>query len=88
MIYTTQIVRLDGLTLTASVDDAQAQELGELKGNIRQVIKKLTPNSEPRASIESAKYSIQSVASHDASSKAHRFEPSIQPTSSIHVSTH
>lgn len=59
MIYTTQIVRLDGLTLVASVDDAQAQELGELKGNIRQVIKKLTPNSEPRASIESAKYSIQ-----------------------------
>lgn len=61
MIYTTQIVRLDGLTLVASVDDAQAQELGELKGNIRQVIKKLTPNSEPRASIESAKYSIQYV---------------------------
>ncbi|KXT14403.1 hypothetical protein AC579_8366 [Pseudocercospora musae] len=59
MIYTTQIVRLDGLTLVASVDDQQVQELSELKQNIRQVIKRITPNSEPRASIESAKYTIQ-----------------------------
>ncbi|SMQ48091.1 unnamed protein product [Zymoseptoria tritici ST99CH_1A5] len=61
MIYTTQIVRLDGLTLVASVDDAQASDLAELKGNIRQVIKKLTPNSEPRASLESANYTIHYV---------------------------
>ncbi|KAF7189068.1 hypothetical protein AC579_8366 [Pseudocercospora musae] len=61
MIYTTQIVRLDGLTLVASVDDQQVQELSELKQNIRQVIKRITPNSEPRASIESAKYTIHYV---------------------------
>ncbi|PPJ49725.1 hypothetical protein CBER1_02915 [Cercospora berteroae] len=61
MIYTTQIVRLDGLTLVASVDDSQIQEVTELKQNIRQVIKKLTPSSEPRASIESSKYTIHYV---------------------------
>ncbi|EME86414.1 uncharacterized protein MYCFIDRAFT_54059 [Pseudocercospora fijiensis CIRAD86] len=61
MIYTTQIVRLDGLTLVASVDDQQVQELNELKQNIRQVVKRITPNSEPRASIESAKYTIHYV---------------------------
>lgn len=43
----------------ASVDDSQIQEVTELKQNIRQVIKKLTPSSEPRASIESSKYTIQ-----------------------------
>lgn len=81
MIFTTQIVRLDGmrshptcdgfpsemdpltpftgLILVASVDDQQAQELGELKSQIRQVVKRITPSSEPRASIESSKYTMQ-----------------------------
>ena len=35
------------------------QELAELKQNVRSIIKKLTPNSEPRASIESSKHTIQ-----------------------------
>ncbi|KAK0930898.1 SNAP receptor [Friedmanniomyces endolithicus] len=61
MIYTTQIVRLDGLVLVASVDDSQIQEVGELKQQIRQVVKRITPSSEPRASIESGKYTMQSV---------------------------
>ncbi|KAK4506191.1 hypothetical protein PRZ48_004156 [Zasmidium cellare] len=61
MIYTTQIVRLDGLTLVASVDDQQVQELAELKSQIRTVIKKLTPSSEPRASIESSAHTIHYV---------------------------
>jgi len=61
MIYTTQIVRLDGLTLVASVDDQNAQELGELKGQIRQIIKKLTPTAEPRASIEASKGTVHYV---------------------------
>lgn len=43
----------------ASVDDSQIQEVTDLKQNIRQVIKKLSPSSEPRASIESTKYTIQ-----------------------------
>ncbi|KAK4550522.1 hypothetical protein LTR36_000101 [Oleoguttula mirabilis] len=61
MIYTTQIVRLDGLILVASVDDQQVQELGELKQRIRQVVKRITPSSEPRASIESNKYTMHYV---------------------------
>jgi len=61
MIFSTQIVRLDGLVLVASVDDQQMGELAELKQNIRSVIKKLTPNSEPRASIESTKHTIHYV---------------------------
>ena len=48
-----------GLTLVASVDDQQMQELAELKQNVRSIIKKLTPNSEPRASIESSKHTMQ-----------------------------
>ncbi|KAF2159630.1 hypothetical protein M409DRAFT_70936 [Zasmidium cellare ATCC 36951] len=61
MIYTTQIVRLDGLTLVASVDDQQMQDLAELKSQIRAVIKKLTASSEPRASIESTAHTIHYV---------------------------
>ncbi|KAK5104861.1 hypothetical protein LTR62_002766 [Meristemomyces frigidus] len=61
MIYTTQIVRLDGLVLVASVDDSQIKEVGELKQQIRQVIKHITPSSEPRASIESGKYTMHYV---------------------------
>lgn len=51
-----------GLILVASVDDQQIQEVGELKQRIRQVIKRITPTSEPRASIESGKYTMQLVA--------------------------
>lgn len=45
--------------MVASVDDNNIQELSELKSQIRQVIKKITPSSEPRASIESTKHTIQ-----------------------------
>ena len=62
MIYTTQIVRLDGLVLVASVDDQNVEEVQELKQQIRQVIKRLTPTSEPRASIEGQQHTIQCVA--------------------------
>ena len=51
-----------GLILVASVDDAQIQEVGELKQQIRQVVKHITPSSEPRASIESGKYTMQCVS--------------------------
>ncbi|KAK3684661.1 SNAP receptor [Vermiconidia calcicola] len=61
MIYSTQIVRLDGLVLVASVDDQAGQEVQELKQQVRQVMKKLTPASEPRASIESNKYTMHYV---------------------------
>ncbi|CAK4032637.1 transport sec22 [Lecanosticta acicola] len=61
MIYSTSIVRLDGLTLVASVDDQQMQDLGEVKNQVRQVVKKITPQSEPRASLEGAKHTIHYV---------------------------
>ncbi|TKA22684.1 hypothetical protein B0A50_07777 [Salinomyces thailandicus] len=61
MIFTTQIVRLDGLILVASVDDQQVRELGELKQQIRKVVKHITPSSEPRASIESNQYTMHYV---------------------------
>ncbi|KAK3705782.1 SNAP receptor [Vermiconidia calcicola] len=61
MIYSTQIVRLDGLVLVASVDDQAGQEVQELKQQVRQVMKKLTPASEPRASIESNKFTMHYV---------------------------
>ena len=46
--------------LCASVDDDQADSktLAEVKQQIRQVLRKLTRNSEPQASIESGNYAI------------------------------
>ena len=52
-----------GLTLVASVDDGQLDELPELKQNIRQLMKKVNANSEPRASIESDRNCIQYIHS-------------------------
>ena len=59
MIYTTQIVRLDGLVLVASVEDQDLPQLGEFKQQIKQVVRRLTPSSEPRASVESSQYTMQ-----------------------------
>ncbi|EGR49305.1 hypothetical protein MKX07_001484 [Trichoderma sp. CBMAI-0711] len=56
MIRSTQISRLDGLMLCASVDDeaqSDAAALNEVKQQLRQILRKLTPTSEPQASIES-----------------------------------
>ncbi|PTB69533.1 v-SNARE protein [Trichoderma citrinoviride] len=55
MIRSTQISRLDGLMLCASVDDeaqSDAAALNEVKQQLRQILRKLTPTSEPQASIE------------------------------------
>ena len=48
--------------LVASVDDQRVEEVEELKSSIRSIARKLTPTSEPRASIESAKHAMQYVA--------------------------
>ncbi|KAK5163647.1 SNAP receptor [Saxophila tyrrhenica] len=61
MIYTTQIIRLDGLVLVASVDDANVQDVQELKQQIRKVVQRITPSSEPRASIESGQHTMHYV---------------------------
>lgn len=59
-IYSTQIVRLDGLMLAASVEDQQSdREVGEIKGQQRQIIRRMTNTSEPRAAIETGNFKLQ-----------------------------
>ncbi|KYK61641.1 hypothetical protein DCS_02784 [Drechmeria coniospora] len=67
MILSTQISRLDGLMLCASVDDEQseASSLKEVKQQIRQVLRKLTRNAESQASIESGSYTIHYLIDSD-----------------------
>ncbi|KAM5345016.1 hypothetical protein ACJ41O_010878 [Fusarium nematophilum] len=66
MIYSTQISRLDGLMLCASVDDEQAEaSLAETKQNVRQVLRKLTRNSESQASIETPGHTIHYLIDQD-----------------------
>ena len=46
--------------LCASVDEDEAESsLGEVKTQIKQVLRKLSRNAEPQASIESGQYTIQ-----------------------------
>lgn len=55
MIRSTQIARLDGLMLCASVDDeATESALAEIKSQVKLVLRRLNRNSEPQASIESS----------------------------------
>jgi len=62
MILSTQISRLDGLMLCASVDEEQdEQALSEVKSQARQVLRKLGKNSEPQASIEARDHTVQWV---------------------------
>ncbi|KAK3169692.1 hypothetical protein OEA41_009076 [Lepraria neglecta] len=59
MVKSTQIARIDGLMLAASVDDEQAEaELSEPKSNAKMIIRRLNRNSEPQASIEAGKYTL------------------------------
>lgn len=60
MIKSTMIARLDGIMLSASVDDqATEQALQEIKGQVKLVLRRLNRNSEPQASIESGPYTLQ-----------------------------
>ncbi|CAK7241451.1 MAG: SNAP receptor [Sporothrix thermara] len=58
MIYSTQIARLDGLMLCASVDDdaagsgSSATALAEVKSQVKLILRRLNRNAEPQASIE------------------------------------
>ncbi|EKG21102.1 Synaptobrevin [Macrophomina phaseolina MS6] len=59
MIRSTQIARLDGLILAASVDDEQSEsELVEIKSKVKQLLRRVNRNSEPQASIEGGQYTI------------------------------
>ena len=65
MVKSTQIARIDGLLLAATVDDEQAEaELADPKSNAKMVIRRLNRNSEPQASIEAGKYTLQYVQFH------------------------
>lgn len=59
MVKSTQIARLDGVPLAATVDDDQAEaELAEIKQQVKLIFRRLGQNSEPRASIESGPFTI------------------------------
>ncbi|KAL8739826.1 MAG: hypothetical protein Q9190_007411 [Brigantiaea leucoxantha] len=64
MVKSTQIARIDGLMLAASVDDEQSEtELSAPKSNAKLIIRKLSRNSEPQATIEADKYTIHYLIS-------------------------
>lgn len=63
MIHSTQIARLDGLMLCASVDDeggGESAALAEVKSQVKLILRRLNRNAEPQASIEmsAAPYSV------------------------------
>jgi vesicle transport protein SEC22 len=66
MIKSTQIARLDGLMLCASVDDEQTESsLSEIKSQVKMIIRKLRHNAEPQASIESGSHTIHYLISNN-----------------------
>ncbi|KAH6684601.1 transport protein-like protein sec22 [Halenospora varia] len=66
MIQSTQIARLDGLMLCASVDDESTESsLSEIKSQVKIILRKLTRHSEPQASIESGGHTIHYIISND-----------------------
>ncbi|KAJ9314972.1 hypothetical protein DTO271D3_4711 [Paecilomyces variotii] len=66
MVRSTQIARLDGLMLAASVDDEQAEaELSEVKSQAKMIFRRMSRNSAPEASIESGIYSLHYLIKDD-----------------------
>ncbi|BCS17844.1 SNAP receptor SEC22 [Aspergillus puulaauensis] len=66
MVKSTQIARLDGLMLAASVDDEQAEtELSEIKSQAKMIFRRMSPNSAPQASIESGQYNLHYLIQDD-----------------------
>ncbi|KAK0635290.1 Longin-like domain-containing protein [Bombardia bombarda] len=66
MIRSTQIARLDGLPLCASVDDEQTEgALSEVKSQVKLILRRLSRSSEPQASIESGAYTLHYLISQD-----------------------
>ncbi|KAI9772843.1 MAG: SNAP receptor [Geoglossum simile] len=59
MVKSTQIARLDGLMLAASVDDEQSEsELAGIKQQAKMIFRRLNHNPEPQATIESGQYTL------------------------------
>ncbi|KAL5339707.1 Longin-like domain-containing protein [Aspergillus crustosus] len=66
MVKSTQIARLDGLMLAASVDDEQAEsELSEIKSQAKMIFRRMSRNSASQASIESGQYSLHYLIKDD-----------------------
>ncbi|KAI5302776.1 SNAP receptor, partial [Ascosphaera pollenicola] len=66
MVKSTQIARLDGLMLAASVDDEQAEaQLSKIKQQAKIILRKLNRNSEKQASIESGEYTLHYLVQDD-----------------------
>ncbi|KAK3359001.1 Longin-like domain-containing protein [Lasiosphaeria hispida] len=66
MIRSTQIARLDGLMLCASVDDEQTEAaLSEVKSQVKLILRRLSRNSETQASIESGAYTLHYLIAAD-----------------------
>lgn len=66
MVKSTQIARLDGLMLAASVDDEQAEtELSEIKSQAKMIFRRMSRNSAPQASIESGQYNLHYLIKDD-----------------------
>ncbi|KAI9672192.1 MAG: SNAP receptor [Alyxoria varia] len=64
MVVSTQISRLDGLMLAASVDDEQSEnELADIKAKVKQIFRRLDKNSEPQATIECGQYTLHYLIS-------------------------
>jgi len=66
MIKSTQISRLDGLMLCASVDDNESESsLAEVKSQTKMLLRKLSRTTEPQASVESGEYTIHYLISQE-----------------------
>jgi len=66
MIKSTQIARLDGLMLCASVDDDETESsLAEIKSQVKMILRRLNRNSEPQCSIDSGPYTLHYLISSD-----------------------
>ncbi|EED19295.1 protein transport protein sec22 [Talaromyces stipitatus ATCC 10500] len=66
MVRSTQIARIDGLMLAASVDDDQAEnELAQVKSQAKMIFRRLSRNSAPEASIESGQYTLHYLIKDD-----------------------
>ncbi|KAK0720661.1 Longin-like domain-containing protein [Lasiosphaeris hirsuta] len=66
MIRSTQIARLDGLMLCASVDDEQTETaLSEVKSQVKLILRRLSRSSETQASIESGAFTLHYLIAAD-----------------------
>ncbi|KAJ3364052.1 hypothetical protein AMAG_06611 [Allomyces macrogynus ATCC 38327] len=67
MVRSSMIARVaDGLPLAASMDDAETEaQLRDVKNQAKQLFRKLSPNAEPRCSIESGAITLHYLIEND-----------------------